>query len=89
MICTEYILCYLSGTVSSHFVNNIVVVCMDYLYWQVWVSVCLQQLLNNVLMFLVYCTVKCCPPQLCVIVWVSRNGRGLGMGVIKLVQEHM
>lgn len=52
MICTEYILCYLSGTVGSHFVHNIVVVCMDYLYWQVWVSICLQQLLNNVLMFL-------------------------------------
>ena len=48
---------------------------MDYLYWQVWVSICLQQLLNNILMFLVYCTVKCCPPQLCVIMWVSRNGR--------------
>ena len=61
-----YILCYLFGTVSSCFAHNIVMVCVDYHFWQVWVSICLQQLINNVLMFLVYCSVEGSLPQLSV-----------------------
>ena len=39
---------------------------VNYLLWQVWVSICLQQLLNNVPMFMVYCKVEGSPPQLSV-----------------------
>ena len=50
--CTHCATCLVQSV--SSLVHNSVVVCVDYLLWQVWVSICLKQFFNNVLMFLVY-----------------------------------
>ena len=76
--CSRIMIKYTKGT---HFIQYIVTVldlvritwllwCVDHLLWQVCVSICLQQYVNNIFMFLVYCTVKGCPQLSVVLVHV-------------------